>query len=253
MATLPYINFETIRSNPKIFMGYSDTTSNHFMMYTAGLVSFYGPCILMEFAENVAMHEYTAQYINSVLFNPSPQLNITPSPTWTSEFLNWADEANNKIARAMQKDDKGYELVQGTGTAQGVLLGGCIDVFPMIIGTKIWPAPGKWQDAIMFIETSEETPSPDDVKYILRGLAAQGIINRLSGILLGKPQGEKYYDEYKNVLLRVVTQECCRPDMPILCNVNFGHTSPICILPYGVKAEIDCDKKTLRLLEPAVL
>ena len=250
---LDYIDFNIIRQNPKIFMGYSDTTANHFMMQKAGLVSFYGPCILAEFAENVAMHEYTKHYIQNVLFQPSDELAIGPSPVWTSEFLEWSNPANSSIARTMTKDNKGYELLQGEGIAQGRLLGGCIDVFPMIVGTKIWPSLDEWDNAILFMETSEAFPSPDDIKYILRGLAAQGIISRLSGILFGKPQNEKYYEEYKQVLTQVVGKETGRHDMPILYNVNFGHTSPICILPYGVMAEIDCSSKSLRLLEAAVV
>ena len=250
---LDYIDFDVIKQNPKIFMGYSDTTANHFMMQKARLVSFYGPCILMEFAENVAMHEYTKHYIQNVLFQPSDELIIEPSPIWTSEFLEWSDPANNSIARKMIGDDKGYELLQGNGIVQGKLLGGCIDVFPMIVGTKIWPSLDEWNNTILFLETSEAFPSPDDIKYILRGLAAQGIISRLSGILFGKPQNEKYYEEYKQVLTQVVGKEVGRHDMPILYNVNFGHTSPICILPYGVMAEIDCDGKSLRLLEAAVV
>ena len=220
---LDYIDFDIIKSNPKIFMGYSDTTANHFMMNKAGLVSFYGPCIFAEFAENVAMHEYTKHYIKSVLFQPSAGLPIEPSPVWTSEFLEWADEANNKIPRAMTKDEKGFELLQGKGVAQGRLLGGCVDVLPMIIGTKIWPVLQEWDNTILFLETSEEYPSPSSVKYILRGLAAQGIIGHISGILFGKPQNEKYYEEYKQVLLQVFGKESKRPDLPILYNVNFGH------------------------------
>ena len=249
---LDHIDMDVIRGSPKIFMGYSDTTSNHFMMYKAGLVSFYGPCVLMEFAENVAMHEYTKGYITDVLFELPQQLDITPSPAWTSEFLEWSEEANNNIQRTMTADDKGYELLQGSGTAQGRLLGGCLDCFPMIVGTSIWPAPEEWNNAILFLETSEEFPEPRAVKYILRGLAAQGVINRISGIIVGKPRNEKYYDEYKQVLLQVVGNESKRPDLPILYNMNFGHTSPICVLPYGVLAEIDCASKAFRLLEPAV-
>ena len=250
---LDYIDFDIIKSNPKIFMGYSDTTVNHFMMHKAGLASFYGPSILAEFAENVAMHEYTKRHIQNMLFQPSDNLFIEPSPTWTSEHLEWADEANNKIARTMIKDEKGYELLQGRGIAQGRLLGGCIDVFPMIIGTKIWPDLHEWDDVMLFLEASEEYPSPNDVKYILRGLAAQDIISRIGGILFGKPQNEKYYEEYKQVLVQVVGKESGRPDLPILYNMNFGHTAPICILPYGILTEIDCDKKSFRLLEAAVI
>lgn len=59
IRTLPYIDLEIIRSHPKIFMGYSDTTVNHFMMHKAGLVSFYGPSIMCEFGEYVKMFDYT--------------------------------------------------------------------------------------------------------------------------------------------------------------------------------------------------
>jgi len=250
---LDYIDFDVIRGNPKIFMGYSDTTVNHFMMYKAGLVTFYGPCVLVEFAENVAMHEYTKHYINRVLFHGDAPLLIKPSPAWTSERLEWSDAGNAGIKRKMVEDNKGFELLQGRGTAQGRLLGGCIDVFPMIIGTKLWPGPEEWVGTILFMETSEDCPRPEDVKYILRGLAAQGIIKRINGIVVGKPMDEKYYDEYKQVLLQVVGKECGRGDLPILYNVNVGHSAPICILPYGVMAEIDCGGRGLRLLEAGVV
>jgi len=250
---LDYIDFDIIKNNPKIFMGYSDTTVNHFMIYKAGLVSFYGPTILAEFAENVEMHEYTKGYIKKVLFEPTAELAIKPSPMWTSEFLEWADVKNSKTSRKMTKDDKGFELLQGKGTVQGRLLGGCIDVFPMIIGTKIWPVLDEWDNIMLFLETSEEEPSPNAVKYILRGMGAQGIFSRISSIVFGKPMNEKYYEEYKQVLLQVVAKECGKPDLPILYNVNFGHTAPMCVLPYGVKAEIDCANKSLRLLETGVV
>jgi len=250
---LPHIDFDIIRQNPKIFLGYSDSTANHFMMHKAGLVSFYGPCILCEFAENVAMHEYTKEYLQKVLFDPTPELLIAPSPVWTSELLPWENAENNKIARTMTPDAKGFELLQGAGISRGRLLGGCLDVLPMIIGTSIWPVGEEWDNAILFLETSEDKPSPDNVKWILRGLAAQGIIDRISGVLFGKPQGEAYYEEYKQVLLRVVGTECNRPNLPILYNVNFGHNSPICTIPYGIMAEIDCNARSFKLLETATI
>jgi len=250
---LEHIDFDVIRSNPKIFCGYSDTTTNHFMMFKAGLMSFYGPSILAEFAENKAMHEYTEYFVKKTFFDPQPELAINPSPAWTSEFLDWADKANNKIARKMTPDDEGYELLQGRGAAKGRLIGGCVDVFPMIIGTEIWPATSEWDNAILFLETSQDHPRPDDVTYILRGMAAQGLFKRISGIIFGKPVEEKYYDEYRQMLLKVVGDECGLHDMPILYNVNFGHTAPMCILPYGAVAEINCAQKSFRLLEAGVL
>ena len=250
---LPYIDFNIIRHNPKVFMGYSDTTINHFMMYKAGLVSFYGPAVMVEFAENVAIHEYTKKYVYSILFEKKEKNDILSSLEWTSEFLEWSNVENKHIARKMTPEDKGYELLQGIGEAKGQLLGGCLDVFAMFIGTELWPNVDEWDNKLLFLETSEDCPKPSEVKYFLRNIMAQGIIERLSGIIFGKPIHEKYYNEYKELLMSVIAEEAGRADLPILYNVNFGHTSPMCILPYGVEAMINCEEKTLSICESAVV
>lgn len=59
---LPYMDFEIIRKHPKLFVGYSDTTINHFMFHHAGVTSIYGPCVILEIAENVRMHQYTLEH-----------------------------------------------------------------------------------------------------------------------------------------------------------------------------------------------
>ena len=66
---LPYIDLEVIKSNPKIFMGYSDTTINHLMMYKAGLISFYGPSIMCELGEYVKMFVYTQNAVKATFFS----------------------------------------------------------------------------------------------------------------------------------------------------------------------------------------
>lgn len=247
---LPYIDYSIIRNNPKIFMGYSDTTVNHFMMYKAGIVSFYGPCVMCEFGEYVSMPEYTVNAVKNVLFEDTAGYVMKPSPVWSEDYIEW-DEANIGVQKNFIPDSHGYELLQDSGKVTGHLLGGCLDVFPMLFGTEIFPAPEQWDGAILFIETSEDKPSPDLVKYIMRNMAAQGILKRLNGIIVGKPQGEQYYEEYKETILKVVSHEEKLTDLPVLYNVNFGHASPIGIIPYGIKAEIDCTAKTITLLENA--
>ena len=247
---LPYIDYDVIRENPKIFMGYSDSTVNHFMMYKAGLVSFYGPSVMCEFGEYVKMFDYTAEAVKAMLFEDTTGYEIKSSPEWSDDFVSWCEE-NQHIQKQMKPDIHGYEVLQGTGKAVGHLPGGCIDVFTMAIGTEIFPTAEQWKGAILFIETSEDRPTPDFVKWTLRNLAAQGILKVLNGIIVGKPQAEHYYEDYKDVILKVVAQEEKLTDLPIIYNVNFGHAMPIGIIPYGVQAEIDCDNKRIVLLESA--
>lgn len=110
---LSYIDFEAIANNPKVFMGYSDTTINHYMMQKAGVVSYYGPAVMTDFAENNNMHTYTLKYINEVLLENREDIVIKSSDKWTSEYLDWAIEENDNISRKMNEEKYGYEVLQG--------------------------------------------------------------------------------------------------------------------------------------------
>lgn len=245
---LPFIDYDIIRSNPKIFMGFSDTTANHLMLYKAGVVSYYGPCLMCDFAEYGAMFDYTKEYIKKTLFEQHNRLEIKPSPVWSDETLPWLAENIHKKKRLIEATI-GYECLQGRGKVTGSLLGGCIDAFMIYNGTSIWPTKSEFEGKLLFLETSEDYPTPALLTWLLRNLAAQGIFEVIHGILFAKPMDEKYYEEYKAVLLQVIATEELLPELPILYNLNFGHSTPRCILPYGIQAEIDCDEKTLALIE----
>lgn len=249
IRTLPYIDYEVIKNNPKIFMGYSDSTVSHFMLNKAGVVSYYGPSIMCEVAEYGKMFDYTVDAINNILFTDTTNYEIKSSPYWSKDFVPW-EEKNINITKKLIKDKHGYEVLQGKGKITGQLLGGCIDVFPMIIGTKIWPTKDEWQNKILLIETSEDKPSPDLIKYYLRNLGAQGILEVIKGVIVGKSQDEKYYEEYKEVFSKVL-KEFKHKDLPIMYNINIGHAYPIGILPLGTNIEVDFDNKKITLLESA--
>ncbi len=103
---LPYIDFNIISNNPKIFMGYSDTTTTHLFCYKAGISSIYGPTLLVDFAENVSMSQYTVEHIEKTLFSSEVIGEIEPSLQWTSEYLPW--EENNKLIQRKFKVNRTY-------------------------------------------------------------------------------------------------------------------------------------------------
>ena len=244
---LPYINYDVIKNNPKIFMGYSDTTVSHFMMNKVGITSFYGPSVMCEFGEYVKMFDYTKKAVENILFKDCKNYEIKSSKIWSNDFVDWKEE-NINIAKKILPEEHGYEVLQGKGIVIGELLGGCIDVFPMIIGTDIWPTKEDWQDKILLLETSEEKPNPNLVTYYLRNIGAQGIFDVINGIIVGKPQDEKYYEEYKEVYKKVL-KEFNHEELPIIYNVNIGHAYPTGILPLGTKVKIDFTNKKIYLLE----
>jgi muramoyltetrapeptide carboxypeptidase LdcA involved in peptidoglycan recycling len=110
-----------------------------------------------------------------------------------------------------------------------------------------------FEDAILFFETSEDVPVPFFVEYWLRNYGTLGILQKVKGIIFGKPYQEKYYDEYKLSIERIVVKELGLTDLPIIYNMTFGHNQPMTCLPYGAMAEIDCDNKTFSILEAAVI
>lgn len=248
---LPYIDFEVLRNNPKIFTGFSDSTTNHFMLYRAGLVSYYGLSVMNNIAEYVEINEYTRKAMDKTLFSPEPTLSIPcsdycsyePDKIWWSE-----DNTNDQTPRF---PNTGYEIIQGHGKATGPLLGGCVDVFPQLLGTSLWPAREEWAGKLLLLETSESDMPPEALAWFLRNLHAQGILGVLNGIVMGKPAFRDKYEPYKETLKQVVGFEAGRPDLPILYNVNVGHAYPIGVFPLGLSYEIDCDQKAFTLLEPA--
>lgn len=248
---LPYIDYETIKNNPKIFMGYSDTTVSHFMLNKAELVSYYGPSIMCEFGEYVKMFDYTKEAVENILFKDTVNYEVKSSEYWSNEFVPWKKENINHQKRLV-KEEHGYEVLSGSGITKGVLLGGCIDVFPMILETEIWPKADLWKDKIMLIETSEEKMSPSYLLYYLRNLGAQGILNNIKGIIVGKPQDETFYEEYKEVYLKIIKEFNCE-NLPIIYNVNIGHAFGTGLLPLGIEYELDLDNKTIKFLESATI
>lgn len=248
---LPYIDFDVLRRNPKIFTGFSDTTTNHFMMHKAGLVSYYGGAIMTNWAEYGAINEYTADAFDKTLFHPQNTWAIPASGfcSYETDKVPW-DEAN--VNRTIPRfPNTGYEILQGHGKASGPLLGGCVEVFLQLFGTSLWPSPEEWRGKLLLLETSEDDISPDWLTWFLRGLQAQGVLHAVNGIVVGKPGYPDKLEPYKEVYRQVVGFEAGLPDLPILYNVNVGHAYPIGLFPLGLDYAIDCEEKSLTLLEPA--
>jgi len=247
---LPYIDFDVIRNNPKIFTGFSDTT-NHLMMQKADLVSYYGWSVLCNISEYVSINEYTKEMVEKTLFEPQETLDIPCSDycSYEKDKVWWmVENMNQSIPRF---PNTGYEILQGSGKVTGELLGGCIDVFPELLGTKLWPTLDEWRGKLLLLETSEVDMPEMVLAWFLRNLHAQGILHVINGIVVGKPAMDDKVEKYKDVYRQIVGFEADLPDLPILYNVNVGHAYPIGLFPLGLKYEIDCDNKKFTLLEPA--
>lgn len=260
---LPYLMTDhsfvcAVQDTPKIFSGFSDTTINHLMFYRLGMQSFYGPNILNDWAElDKQLLPYTAETLNHYFTNPARTV-IPSSPVWYEERKDFSVRAVD-TPRVSHPETHGYEVLRGTGQVYGRLLGGCLDSLYDILTTnrypdearaaaayQIFPAADEWQGKILFIETSEDRPSPALYRRMLDKLDEQGVLAAVNGIIVGKPQDEQYYADYQDILTKVTASY----ETPIFYNVNFGHAYPRTILPYGALAKIDLDEPGLTIEEP---
>ena len=249
---LPYLDLKIIEQNPKIFLGFSDTTISHIACFKAGLTSFYGTSLLIGFAETGGMHQYQIDDIYRNLFSSNPIGQIYQnSQGWTNEILEWGNADLQNTKRSLNQNT-GWNFLLGETIQQGELLGGCLDVLEFLKGTDFGIAASEWQDKIMFFETSEVMLPPENFKWIIRNYAAQGIFEKLKGIIVGRPYDNKYTEEYNKILLQVIRNEQGIESLPIITEMDFGHTCPTFTIPYGVNAEINCVNKTFSILESGV-
>ncbi len=261
--TLPYLMNEDFQNlllaHPKIFMGFSDTTNNHLMFQKLGLNTYYGPALLTDLAEfSPEMLPYTAKCIKN-LFNNNRGIVLESSPIWYQSRTDFGEDQVG-VPAIERKEEKNIEFLGPKQVALGELLGGCIESlyesavcsrFPEkqreIFGEfPIFPNNFEWQGKILFIETSEEQPSPEKYRKMIKELEGRGVFQAVVGVLVGKPMDEKYYDEYKEI----VSQIAGKYHLPVAYNMNFGHATPRMILPYGQIAKIDPEKQQVSLREP---
>jgi muramoyltetrapeptide carboxypeptidase LdcA involved in peptidoglycan recycling len=252
IRTLPFIDYSIITRNPKIFLGFSDTTITHLACYKAGLSSFYGISILTGFAENGGMFPYQINDIQKTLFSSEPIGQIQPNSIgWTSERLEWSDSSLLHTKRQLTAPS-GWNFLQGRKTVTGQLIGGCLEVLEFAKSTDLWPDTGDWEDAILFLETSEVMMNPMNFKWILWNYAAQGIFHKINGIILGRPYNNRFTEEYNQILLQIIRDELQLTELPIVTEMDFGHTAPAFTIPYGLTAEINCEKRSFSIMESAV-
>lgn len=254
--TIPYLMedkefVEAVKNNPKIFIGFSDTTNNHLMLNKLGLSTFYGPCFLIDIAElDNEMLPYTKEYFDK-FFCVDDNFEIKPSPVWYSDRESYAADQVG-IPRIEHVEEHKFETLNGSGSVTGLLYGGCLEsIYDAMIGKEevveiytkynIFPNPEEWAQKILFLETSELKITPEVLETMLIELKNRNIFNLVKGVIVGKPIDEIYYDEYKNVFKKIFANI----HTPVLYNVNFGHSVPRCIVPYDAEITVDYDNKRI--------
>jgi muramoyltetrapeptide carboxypeptidase len=218
---LPYMDFDLIRAHPKPICGFSDATVILNAIYSrTGIITYYGP-MLFSFVVNIDP-DYTLDYLRNALFLRSAYT-LTPAIKWG----NYTDLHSDMV-------NKGYQVIR-KGDADGLLVGGHLPSLNLLQGTVYLP---ELEDAILFIEICERygKSTIDKLGQYLGALMLQKGADKVRGLLVGRLVNDDTVttDDLKNALLSRADLK----DIPIIINVDFGHTTPMVTLPVGGRINI---------------
>lgn len=227
---LPNINYDLIKSNPKVLVGYSDITALLFAIHAkTGLVCFHGPVGASEYSD------FTTDQFEKTLIRGKNKSVIERPKHW--------DEI----------EEPTFDLLKiNTGAATGALLGGNLSLIVSMMGT---PFDLDFDDKIVFIEDVGE--SPYRVDRMLTHLLNSGKLHKAKGLALGvfagcetKPDDPDFSQSLS--LREVLEDRLANLNIPVLYGLPIGHIDDNSTLPFGIKAELDVEKARLTILDSGV-
>ncbi|HEU5268512.1 MAG TPA: S66 peptidase family protein [Jatrophihabitans sp.] len=239
---LEELDFELIRANPKVFCGYSDSTVLlHAVHAATGLVTCYGPALLPEFGDLDGPAPETVRHFTAVTGRSRPA-GALPRFGWTSV----EDRAETDAAgRPRRREVPEPRRILRPGRATGPLLAGCLPSLRHLVGTR-WRA--EHAGRILAIEVPDGGYHVADADADLTLLRNTGVLGELAGLVIGRTPG---WSAEEIAQLDACALEATRGyRLPVLGGLEFGHVSPMCTLPIGVRATLDGDELTID--EPAV-
>ncbi|NGN68717.1 LD-carboxypeptidase [Streptomyces sp. A7024] len=249
ITVLPYLDRELIRAHPKPFFGMSDNTNLLAYLWSTGIVGYHGGAVMTEFGRPGAMHPLTEASLRAALFTHGEH-ELRPADTYRDVDRDWADPAAFAGEPPMEPGS-GWTWRNADRVAEGVSWGGNVEILSWLLmaDREIAPDPSVYDGCVLFLETSEDMPSALDVFGILRAMGERGLLQRFSALLWGRPKAwslespnsaqekVRYANDQRAAVLRAV--EAYVPSIPVVLDVDFGHTDPQLVIPYGGRIRVD--------------
>src|SRR5579859_1982661 len=232
---LQYLDWELLEKNPKIFCGYSDITAlSNALFAKTGLVSYSGPHY-SSFGQKLHFG-YTLEHFEKCLLGNSP-IEVKPSEEWSDDAW-YIDQEDRHLEK-----NAGWQVIN-EGKATGTLLGANLNTFNLLHGTEFMPS---LEDSVPFFE-DDELSFPANFDRDLQSVIHQPGFSGVRGLVIGRFQ--KASEMAPELLRQIIQSKKELQTMPVIANVDFGHTDPKITFPIGGKVEIDtADGASIVLLE----
>ncbi len=235
---LPFIDLEVIKNNPKVFMGCSDIFAVHTLFFKAGVVSYYGGNLLTSFMGQDKTDKHTLTNIKKILFDTKAVGELVPVQEY---FISDKKECI--------KCD-GYTTVNGNGTIRGKIFVCTSELITIQKSEYALPIKA-FKDVFLCFEDIVECVSPKDLYEFIVWLNQENILHQIKALVIAKfneiPQNIIYKEAVQNAL-----KDLSAENLPVIMGLDFGHTFPKAIIPYGITAEIDLDNQKFIIVEKAL-
>ena len=230
---LDYLNWELIKNNPKIFCGFSDITAlNNAIFAQTGLVTYSGPHY-STFGQQLHF-DYTLDYFQKCLLSEDP-FEINSSPSWSDD--------------PWYKDQDHRHLIDGNhfwfinpGTAEGTVVGANLCTLNLLQGTKYFP---NISNSILFIEDDSQSDAATFDRD-LQSLIHQPHFADVRGIVVGRFQNNSHVTQ--ELLSQIIKSKKELDKLPVVANVDFGHTDPKITFPIGGSATLSASSENIKLV-----
>ncbi|MDX2825587.1 LD-carboxypeptidase [Streptomyces ipomoeae] len=249
ITVLPLLDRALLRADPKPFFGLSDNTNLLAFLYNAGVVGYHGGTVMTALGRPGAMNPMTADSLRAALFASRPY-ELRPADRFNDIERDWADPTTFD-AEPETRPGAGWTWVNPDRVVEGRSWGGCLEIVGrLLMADREVPRDLSVLDGgVLFLETSEELPSATEVFRTLRNMGERGLLQRFSALLMARPktwsferpntpeEGARYAAEQREAVLRAM--RVYAPDATIVFDVDFGHTDPQVVIPYGGVIRVD--------------
>ncbi|MCX5556807.1 S66 peptidase family protein [Streptomyces sp. NBC_00038] len=249
ITVLPLLDRELIRANPKPFFGYSDNTNLLAYLWNTGIVGYHGGSVMCELGRPGAMDPLTAESLRAALFTSGPY-ELRAADRFGEVNSPWEDPATFE-SEPPTEPGGGWTWHRPDRVVEGRSWGGNVEILSWLLmaDREIARDPSVYDGHVLFLETSEDMPRASDVFWILRSMGERGLLQRFAALLMGRPKAwsfeqpndadarARYVREQHEAVLRAI--DIYAPNMLVVLDVDFGHTDPQIVIPYGGTIRVD--------------
>lgn len=248
ITVLPFLDPAVVSANPKPFAGYSDNTNLLNWLWNLGITSYHGGSTMVHLGRGGGLHPVSAGSLRAALLTGG-DVDLHPATSFSEDELDWKDPAA-LVQPPPARPGPGWTWHRPDRVITGPTWGGNLEILHWNLAASRWIRPAEdYAGCVLLLETSEEMPSAEETFRMLRNAGERGLLAQFPAILVAvakasslenhtpDEQRERFRADQQAAILRALA--AYNPQAMVVFNLDFGHTDPQWVLPYGGLMTVD--------------